>query len=117
MFYFVKFMVASKGNIKVVLASKTSFPVWIVFIKSCYCHCAVLEHLYKVHNSVFFYQSDMLWHYCANLSGFLHQVLKVATIRKIELTEDGTVISKQPKHVGVIKDYTVVYVVCTMYLV
>jgi hypothetical protein len=110
-------MVASQGNIQVVLAGKTSFPFWIVFIRSCYCHCAVLEHLYKVHNSVFFYHSDMLWQYCANLREFLHQVLKVATIRKIELTEDGTVMSKQLKHVRVIKDYTTVYVVCTMYLV
>jgi len=35
----------------------------------------------------------------------------------IELTEDGTVMSKQPKHVRVIQDYTVVYVVYAMYLV
>jgi len=73
-------MVRSKGHIQVVLASKTSFPLWIVFIQSCYCHCGVLEHLYKVHNSAFFYHANMLWHYCANLREFLHQVLKVTII-------------------------------------
>ena len=33
------------------------------------------------------------------------------------IDDDGTVMSKQPKHVRVIKDYTIMYVVCTMYLV
>jgi len=72
-------MVRNKGNIQVVLASKISFPICIVFIQSCYCHCAVLEHFCKVYDSAFFYHANM-WHYCANLREFLHQVLKVAKI-------------------------------------